>query len=125
VVVVDQSALRAWQNASAPEQIDGDRNPKDICRSSPLLALSMRLPTPKQQVEIIEVKDQLILKDDAGGHGSKASNPISTQSQRNKKDCKLRQAGTQPQPGATFFLRRTQYNAPRFTQPSSVNGESL
>jgi hypothetical protein len=26
----------------------------------------VRLPTPKQQVEIIEVKDQLTLKDDAG-----------------------------------------------------------
>ncbi len=28
--------------------------------------LSVRLPAPKQQVEIIEVKDQLTLKDDAG-----------------------------------------------------------
>jgi hypothetical protein len=51
--------------------------------------LSVRLLTPKQQVEIIEVKDQLTLKDDAGGHGSKASNPISTQSRRHNEDCKL------------------------------------
>src|SRR5229473_5545387 len=84
----DQRALRAWQNASAPEQIGGGHNPKDIGRS-PFLVLSMRLRTPKQQAEIIEVKDQLTLKDDAGGHGSKASNPISTQSRRHNEDCKL------------------------------------
>jgi len=80
--------------------------------------LSVRLPTPKQQVEIIEVKDQLTLKDDAGGHGSKASNPISTQSRRNNEDCKLSATCARSQPGATFFLHRTRYNF--YASPSLV-----
>jgi hypothetical protein len=89
VVEEDQSARRAWQNASTPEQIEGDRDPKDIMRTFAAEGATIVVPSPDKayfekdlktthtvvpdalqktpkQVEIIEVKDQLTLKDDGG-----------------------------------------------------------